>query len=654
LRWVVLIISATCCLSWTQPALKARRSGKTQQWSAARAIEKRWSPRRLHLIVQPPENAGEQFFGLLEERNIVPLSYVGQGWLVVSAHEDADWSDLDVIVAGSLEAGDKISPELAGFEQGYVIAEFHADVTPAEARAIAAAEALEWHEHPDLLPWQLLLRISTIDQLRSIALWDELAYLFPASGELIEGRPQTACLGADVGSLNVGQYVAKVGEGWDGPGRNAATLNYQIAATTAKLAGVFVQGEFERALGEWAKYADITFVPGGSLASPRTISTIFAPGAHGDAFPFDGPGRVLAHTFYPSPPNPEPIAGDLHFDEDENWAARNELDFFSVALHELGHALGLAHADRPSAVMYPFYRRVSGLAPDDIAAIQELYAARSTTGPLPAAPAAPLAIAAEATVSGDSASLRGTVSGGTGEPRVTWSNQRGGLGVAQGGRSWSVAGIVLLPGLNAITVTATDAAGAQAARIVTLQPVSATPLTLSITSPTAAVFDSPALSIALSGSSQGAARIAWANSRGGSGQASGTDSWTTGAIVLYTGSNVIVVTAYSADGRSVTRSVEIRTTARDTVAPSLQINSPLTTSVATSAPSIVFRGTARDNGEVAQITWANANGPSGLASGTSSWTTPPIPLFVGTNQITIRAYDAAGNSSWRSVTVTRR
>jgi hypothetical protein len=48
---------------------------------------------------------------------------------------------------------------------------------------------------------------------------------------------------------------------------------------------------------------------------------------------------------------------------------------FSVALHELGHSLGLAHSAEPMAVMYPVYGGpIQGLAPDDIAAIQQLYA----------------------------------------------------------------------------------------------------------------------------------------------------------------------------------------------------------------------------------------------------------------------------------------
>jgi hypothetical protein len=40
--------------------------------------------------------------------------------------------------------------------------------------------------------------------------------------------------------------------------------------------------------------------------------------------------------------------------------------------------------------------------------------------------------------------------------------------------------------------------------------------------------------------------------------------------------------------------------------------------------------------------------------GRMTWVARSIPLLYGNNVITIRAFDAAGNSSWRSVTVVRR
>jgi hypothetical protein len=90
------------------------------------------------------------------------------------------------------------------------------------------------------------------------------------------------------------------------------------------------------------------------------------------------------------------------------------------------------------------------------------------------------------------------------------------------------------------------------------------------------------------------------------------------------------------------------------VAPTLAITSPASTSVQTSAATIRLQGTASDNVGVTQVTWSTPFGKSGTATGTSYWNSGYIPLLAGTNTIVVRAWDAAGNSSWRSVTVTRR
>lgn len=72
--------------------------------------------------------------------------------------------------------------------------------------------------------------------------------------------------------------------------------------------------------------------------------------------------------------------GDIHFDEDENWlegaqSLSEGVDFLSVAVHELGHSLGLAHSPVWSSIMFPYYK---GLTPaqldyDDILAMYHLY-----------------------------------------------------------------------------------------------------------------------------------------------------------------------------------------------------------------------------------------------------------------------------------------
>jgi hypothetical protein len=158
----------------------------------------------------------------------------------------------------------------------------------------------------------------------------------------------------------------------------------------------------------------------------------------------------------------------------------------------------------------------------------------------------------------ESLAVSGLASDNINITQVTWSNSSGGSGIANGTNSWSISGIALIEGENIITVRAGDSAGNESKQTLTVvyQPEIAdtTPPSVNITSPKKlANFLINTTTLDLSGTADddvGVTKVTWENSKGGSGEAIGTSSWSIPSVDLSAGWNRITITAIDAAGNA--------------------------------------------------------------------------------------------------------
>jgi hypothetical protein len=163
-------------------------------------------------------------------------------------------------------------------------------------------------------------------------------------------------------------------------------ISYYFENGTDQLNGDVERDLVRRAFALWSAQTPLTFTETSSRAE-ADILVEWAMRDHGDGDPFDGPGDVLAHASFPNPYDNDQVI--LHFDDEERWvdSETRNVDLLTVAAHEIGHTLGLAHSSDRAALMYAAYSGPQrSLGEDDIAGIQEIYGMASDPEPAPEAP----------------------------------------------------------------------------------------------------------------------------------------------------------------------------------------------------------------------------------------------------------------------------
>jgi hypothetical protein len=166
---------------------------------------------------------------------------------------------------------------------------------------------------------------------------------------------------------------------------NGGQITSNLFESFGKIPGVTSPTQWQniilKAAQSWAAQTNVNFavVPDDGSAAGSGSYQQGAPN-FGDirigGYDFGSSSNWLASTFYPPSVNNYSVAGDVAFNTSYGFNIGSTYDLFTVAEHEIGHALGLACCGTSSAVMYTTYTGAyAGLGSDDIAGARSIYSA---------------------------------------------------------------------------------------------------------------------------------------------------------------------------------------------------------------------------------------------------------------------------------------
>ncbi|CAL8139136.1 unnamed protein product [Orchesella dallaii] len=140
-----------------------------------------------------------------------------------------------------------------------------------------------------------------------------------------------------------------------------------------------IDEEIKKAFAVWEAATPFTFTP--STDERVDINIRFEMKQHtaGHNFSFDVPAMNLAYA------SNQP-AGVIYFNDEVHWTSGSKqgINFLQVAVHEIGHVLGLGHSNVGNALMFPIYNGYLSnfqLNLDDAQKIEGLYGSTNVKHP---------------------------------------------------------------------------------------------------------------------------------------------------------------------------------------------------------------------------------------------------------------------------------